>query len=72
MENRTKLALYGVGKATGISVHSGNEVTQYVACLDGKIVDNGILDTFVAGKNITMYLKEYLSSEMKIELCSSA
>ncbi len=61
-----------MGKATGLSVHSGNEVTQYIACLDGKIIDNGILDTYVAGKNVTMHLKETLSKEMKLDFSSSA
>ena len=61
-----------MGKATGLSVHSGNELTQYIACLDGKIIDNGILDTYMAGKNVTMHLKESLSNEMKVDLSSSA
>jgi len=29
--NRGKLSLYGTGRTTGLSIHSGDQVTQYNA-----------------------------------------
>ena len=47
-------------------------MTQYVACIDGKILDNGILNTFVAGKDVTMHLKSLMLKDFNMDFTSSA
>lgn len=38
-------------------------MTQYVACVDGLIVDNGYLDTFVGGRDVTGYFGGLVEEE---------
>jgi actin-related protein len=71
--NRTRLALYAAGLTTGLSIHSGDQLTQYVACNEGRLISpNSYLNTYVAGGDITDYLLKLLNSELNLNFVSSA
>jgi actin-related protein len=61
--NESILSLYSVGKCTGISVDSGNGITNFSPIFEGCILPHAVFRTNLAGKNLTEYLIKILSDK---------
>ena len=68
--NSSVLSLYSAGKFTGITVDSGEGVTQFVPIFDGCSLPFSILKMDLSGRSVTKYLIKILE-EVGISLTTS-
>jgi actin-related protein len=60
------LALYSIGRTSGVIVESGDGVTQSVPIVEGNVVPHAIHTTHVAGRDITDAFSKYLIKEFDL------
>ena len=62
------LALYTIGKTTGMVVDSGYEMTQIVPIYEGYALPHAVAKMYFGGKNVTEYLQKLMGTESDTEL----
>ena len=72
LQNQAVLSLYASGKTTGTVVDCGYDISHTVPIYEGFALPHAIKEFNIAGKELTMYLKEELSRLDNFEYTSSS